>query len=127
MTLECGAPPLAPDATISVRPGRRDEPGRRTGRMPDDQRAALTPPDEVGSPPAPASPAAPIDVAATLAVPWTMRQALTGGALTLVPLISLQAWAALTLPRAATATTRLTPRQDWSAAIVIVLSQLLVE
>lgn len=95
--------------------------------MPDDQRTALTPLDEVGSPPAPASPAGPTDVAAALAVPWTMRQALTGGALTLVPLISLQVWAALTLPRATTATTRLTPRQDWSAAIVIVLSQLLVE
>jgi membrane protease YdiL (CAAX protease family) len=93
----------------------------------DDQRAAATPPEDAAAASAPNPPSAPSAADAGLAVPWSARQALTGGALTLVPLIGLQVWAALSIPRAAATTTHLTPRQDWIAAIIIVLSQLLVE
>jgi membrane protease YdiL (CAAX protease family) len=60
-------------------------------------------------------------------VPWSARQAVIGGAATLVPLVAVQLWAALTTPTTARATRTLTPQQDWTAAVVIVLAQLLVE
>ncbi len=89
--------------------------------MSDDPRVAVTPPESADPQPEP-SPAA-----AGLAVPWTARQALTGGALTLVPLIGVQVWASLATPRATPSARALTPQQDWSIAIITVLAQLVVE
>ncbi|HEY7984860.1 MAG TPA: hypothetical protein VID73_11870, partial [Ktedonobacterales bacterium] len=97
--------------------------------MSDEQRTAATQPEGVGADP-PSAPAAPPAAPATdamLAVPWTTRQAITGAALTLVPLILVEVWASLAQPHAATPTARLTPQQDVSVALVTVLAQLVVE
>lgn len=92
----------------------------------DDQRAAAASRGEAGPEPVPDQ-AGPSSATAGLAVPWTARQALIGGAATLLPLIGVQVWVALSGSAAATSTKPLTSRQDWSAAIVIVVAQLLVE
>jgi uncharacterized protein len=89
----------------------------------DDQRVAATAREESGPDPSAGS----TTISASLAVPWTARQALVGGAATLVPLLAVQVSASVAAGGATTSTGPLTPRQDWSAAIVIVLAQLLVE
>ena len=89
--------------------------------MSGDQRAAFPPSGDAAAQPAPSA----ADVG--LAVPWTARQAVIGGAATLVPLVAIQVWAALSTPSTPPPTKTLTPSQDWAAAAVIVLAQLLVE
>jgi membrane protease YdiL (CAAX protease family) len=92
----------------------------------DDQRAVFPPPDGAGQQSAAAEPT-PSAAAAGLAVPWSARQAVIGGAATLVPLIAVQVWASLSTPATPRITRALTPQQDWAAALVIVLAQLVVE
>ncbi|HEV2239216.1 MAG TPA: CPBP family intramembrane glutamic endopeptidase [Ktedonobacterales bacterium] len=95
--------------------------------MSDEQRAAATQPEGAGAEPPFAPPDAPDASTAALAVPWTTRQAITGAALTLVPLVLIEVLGALAAPHTATPTRRLTTQQDVSVAIVTVLAQLVVE
>src|SRR6516164_9658190 len=92
----------------------------------DEQRVAVPPPGDSGPEPAPGQQAASIATAG-LVVPWSARQALIGATATLVPLIAVQVWAAVVTPTAPRSSKPLSPQQDWTAAIVIILAQLVVE
>jgi membrane protease YdiL (CAAX protease family) len=95
----------------------------RASNVFEDQRAAATTREDAGQQPSVGVPTA----AAGLAVPWSARQALVGAAVTLIPLIGVQVWAAVGAPAAATSAKPLTSQQDWTTAVVIVFAQLLVE
>jgi membrane protease YdiL (CAAX protease family) len=92
----------------------------------DEQRVAVPPPGDSGPEPAPGQQAASIATAG-LVVPWSARQALIGGAATLVPLIAVQVLVSLATPTAPRSSKPLTTQQDVSFAIVTVLAQLMVE